>query len=163
KEQTVEALLEELEQMVGLAPVKTWVRSLVNRVALDRQRLELDRDTQRPSYHMVFCGNPGTGKTTVARIVAQLFHNLGVLSTPQGNVVERSSRAGGWLGHTERRSPAAVDEARGGVPVVDEAYQLTVEATPNDFGKLAGETLMTRLENDGDKFVAIFPGYTEPM
>ena len=163
KEQTVEALLEELEQMVGLAPVKTWVRSLVNRVALDRQRLELDGDTQRPSYHMVFSGNPGTGKTTVARIVAQLFHNLGVLSTPQVKVVERSSLVGGWIGHTEQRTSAAVDEAMGGVLFIDEAYQLTVEATPNDFGKLAVETLMTRLENDRDKFVAIFAGYTEPM
>ncbi|MGO1569191.1 MAG: AAA family ATPase [Brachybacterium sp.] len=163
KERTVEALLEELDQMVGLAPVKTWVRSLVNRVALDRQRLELDGDTQRPSYHMVFSGNPGTGKTTVARLIAQLFHNLGVLSTPQVKVVERSSLVGSWIGHTEQRTAAAVDEAMGGVLFVDEAYQLTVEATPNDFGKLAVETLMTRLENDRDRFVAIFAGYTEPM
>ena len=163
KERTAEALLEELDRMVGLAPVKTWVRSLVNRVALDRQRLELDGDTQRPSYHMVFSGNPGTGKTTVARLIAQLFHNLGVLSTPQVKVVERSSLVGTWIGHTEQRTAAAVDEAMGGVLFVDEAYQLTVEASPNDFGKLAVETLMTRLENDRDRFVAIFAGYTEPM
>lgn len=163
KARAVAALLEELDLMVGLAPVKTWVRSLVNRVALDRQRLELDGDTQRPSYHMVFSGNPGTGKTTVARIIAQLFHNLGVLSTPQVRVVERSNLVGSWIGHTEQQTAAAVDEAMGGVLFVDEAYQLTVEATPNDFGKLAVETLMTRLENDRDKFVAIFAGYTEQM
>jgi len=163
RERTVETLLEELDAMVGLAPVKTWVRSLVNRVALDRERLDLDGDIPRPSYHMVFSGNPGTGKTTVARLIAQLFHNLGVLSTPQVKVVERSSLVGSWIGHTEERTAAAVDEAMGGVLFVDEAYQLTVEATPNDFGKLAVETLMTRLENDRDKFVAIFAGYTGPM
>ena len=70
---------------------------------------------------------------------------------------------GTWIGHTEQRTAAAVDEAMGGVLFVDEAYQLTVEASPNDFGKLAVETLMTRLENDRDRFVAIFAGYTEPM
>ena len=163
KERTVEELLAQLDQMVGLDPVKTWVRSLVNRVSMDRQLLELDGSSQRPSYHMVFSGNPGTGKTTVADIVARLLHNLGVLDQPLVKVVERSSLVGRWIGHTEQLTTAAVDEAMGGVLFVDEAYQLTVEATPNDFGKLAVETLMTRLENDRDRFVAIFAGYTDRM
>lgn len=163
KDRTVEELLAQLEQMVGLDPVKAWVRSLVNRVSMDRQLLELDGSSQRPSYHMVFSGNPGTGKTTVAEIIARLFHNLGVLAHPQVKVVERSSLVGAWIGHTEERTAAAIDEAMGGVLFVDEAYQLTVEATPNDFGKLAVETLMTRLENDRDRFVAIFAGYTDKM
>ena len=163
KERTVEELLAQLDAMVGLEPVKAWVRSLVNRVSMDRQLLELDGSSQRPSYHMVFSGNPGTGKTTVADIIARLFHNLGVLAHPQVKVVERSSLVGSWIGHTEERTAAAVDEAMGGVLFVDEAYQLTVEGAPNDFGKLAVETLMTRLENDRDRFVAIFAGYTDRM
>ncbi|MDN5896645.1 MAG: AAA family ATPase, partial [Nocardioides sp.] len=163
KDRTVETLLEQLDQMVGLDPVKAWVRSLVNRVSMDRQLLELDGSSQRPSYHMVFSGNPGTGKTTVAHLIAQLFHNLGVLAQPQVKVVERSSLVGSWIGHTEQRTADAVDEAMGGVLFVDEAYQLTVEGSANDFGKLAVETLMTRLENDRDRFVAIFAGYTDQM
>src|SRR5699024_1871196 len=137
--------------------------SLVNRVSMDRQLLELDGSAQRPSYHMVFSGNPGTGKTTVADIVAKLLHHLGVLAQPQVKVVERSSLVGRWIGHTEQLTTAAVDEAMGGVLFVDEAYQLTVEGSPNDFGSLAVETLMTRLENDRDRFVAIFAGYTDRM
>ncbi|HIY23265.1 MAG TPA: AAA family ATPase [Candidatus Brachybacterium merdigallinarum] len=162
-EQIVEELLAQLEGMVGLEPVKTWVRSLVNRVAMDRQLLELDGSAQRPSYHMVFSGNPGTGKTTVADIVAKLLHHLGVLSQPHVTVVERSTLVGRWIGHTEQLTAAAVDEAMGGVLFVDEAYQLTLEGSSNDFGSLAVETLMTRLENDRDRFVAIFAGYTDKM
>jgi SpoVK/Ycf46/Vps4 family AAA+-type ATPase len=162
-EQIVEELLATLDQMVGLEPVKTWVRSLVNRVAMDRQLLELDGSAQRPSYHMVFSGNPGTGKTTVADIVARLLHHLGVLSQPHVKVVERSTLVGRWIGHTEQLTAAAVDEAMGGVLFVDEAYQLTQEGSANDFGSLAVETLMTRLENDRDRFVAIFAGYTAEM
>lgn len=162
-EQNVERLLTTLDEMVGLEPVKIWVRSLVNRVAMDRQLLELDGTAQRPSYHMVFTGNPGTGKTTVADIVAKLLHYLGVLSQPHVKVVERSSLVGRWIGHTEQLTAAAVDEAMGGVLFVDEAYQLTHEGSANDFGALAVETLMTRLENDRDRFVAIFAGYTNEM
>ena len=163
KDRTVEALLEQLDRMVGLDPVKAWVRSLVNRVSMDRQLLALDGSSQRPSYHMVFSGNPGTGKTTVAHLIAKILHNLGVLAQPQVKVVERSSLVGSWIGHTEQRTAAAIDEAMGGVLFVDEAYQLTVGDTANDFGKLAVETLMTRLENERDRFVAIFAGYTEQM
>lgn len=161
--ETVEELLAQLDAMVGLAPVKSWVRSLVNRVALDRQRQELDGATARPTHHMVFTGNPGTGKTTVAGIVARLFHSLGVLESPQVKVVERSSLVGRFIGQTEARTTVALDEAMGGVLFVDEAYQLTVDGSENDFGRQVVETLMTRLENERDRFVVIFAGYTGPM
>lgn len=163
KGENIEALLEQLDRLVGLASVKEWVRKLVNRVKVDQQRMELGGCMSRPTYHMVFTGNPGTGKTTVARIIGQLFYNLGILDKPQVKVVERSSLVGSFIGHTEANTTRAIDEAMGGVLFVDEAYQLSVEHSPNDFGKQAIETFMTRLENDRDKFVAIFAGYTENM
>ena len=117
----------------------------------------------RPTYHMVFTGNPGTGKTTVAAIISKLFYNLGILETPTVKEVDRSLLVGSFIGHTEANTTKAIDEAMGGVLFVDEAYQLYVEQSPNDFGKMAIETFMTRLENDREKFVAIFAGYTDQI
>lgn len=163
KDANVQMLLEQLDALTGLTVVKDWVRKLVNRVAVDQQRMRLDGSVARPTYHMVFAGNPGTGKTTVAKIIAQLFYNLGILETATVKEVDRSSLVGSWIGHTEENTTRAVDEAMGGVLFVDEAYQLYVEDSRNDFGRQAIETFMTRLENDRDKFVAIFAGYTENM
>lgn len=159
----VSAVLEELDALVGLAPVKTWVRGLVNRAKVDRDRRELDGSISRPTYHMVFAGNPGTGKTTVANLVGRLFHALGLLQSPTVKTVERATLVGRHVGDTEALTTRAVDEAMGGVLFVDEAYQLSVDESPNDFGRQAIETLITRLENDRERFVAIFAGYTEPM
>lgn len=163
KGENTQILLEQLDSLVGLAPVKEWVRKLVNRVRVDQRRTELDGAVSRPTYHMVFAGNPGTGKTTVAKIIAQLFYNLGILEHAVVKEVDRSSLVGGWIGHTEENTSKAINEAMGGVLFVDEAYQLYLEGMPNDFGRQAIETFMTRLENDRDKFVAIFAGYTENM
>lgn len=163
KDERVQALLDELDAMIGLAPVKEWVRRLVNRVKVDRRRMERDGTTSRPTYHMVFAGNPGTGKTTVARIVAELFHNLGILRTPTVKEVDRAKLIGQFIGDTERITTKAVDEAMGGVLFVDEAYDLHVEDNSRDFGSKAIATLLPRLENDRDKFVAIFAGYSQQM
>jgi SpoVK/Ycf46/Vps4 family AAA+-type ATPase len=159
----VELLLDQLESLAGLTTVKEWVRKLVNRVKVDQQRRELDGSVSRPTYHMVFAGNPGTGKTTVAKIIAQLFYNLGILDTATVKEVDRSNLVGSFIGHTEENTTKAINEAMGGVLFVDEAYQLYLDGSGNDFGKQAIETFMTRLENDRDKFVAIFAGYTENM
>jgi SpoVK/Ycf46/Vps4 family AAA+-type ATPase len=163
KSTNVDILLEQLDGLAGLAEVKDWVRKLVNRVKVDQRRRELDGSVSRPTYHMVFAGNPGTGKTTVAKIIAQLFYNLGILDTATVKEVDRSSLVGSWVGHTEENTTKAINEAMGGVLFVDEAYQLYVDGSGNDFGKQAIETFMTRLENDRDKFVAIFAGYTDNM
>jgi SpoVK/Ycf46/Vps4 family AAA+-type ATPase len=163
KDANVEILLQQLDGLAGLTGVKSWVRRLVNRVKVDQQRMRLDGSASRPTYHMVFAGNPGTGKTTVAKIVAQLFYNLGILENPTVKEVDRSSLIGSFIGHTEAKTSKAIDAAMGGVLFVDEAYQLQVAGTANDFGQQAIETFMTRLENDRDKFVAIFAGYTENM
>jgi SpoVK/Ycf46/Vps4 family AAA+-type ATPase len=125
--------------------------------------MELDGAVSRPNYHMAFTGNPGTGKTTVAGIIARLFHRLGILEQPSVKVVDRSRLVGRFVGETERNTSRAIDEAMGGVIFVDEAYQLHTESFDRDFGRQAIETFMTRLENDRDAFVAIFAGYTDEM
>ncbi|SJM71682.1 AAA family ATPase [Gulosibacter sp. 10] len=163
KAESAEELLQELDGLVGLEPVKSWVRDLTREAEANARLAQLGAGLERPTYHMVFTGNPGTGKTTVADIIARLFYNLGILATPTVKVVDRSDLVGAFIGHSERNTTKAIDEAMGGVLFVDEAYQLHVEGTTNDFGRMAIETFMTRLENDRDRFVAIFAGYTDEM
>ena len=159
----VEDILAELDALVGLAPVKDWVRSLVSQAQADARLREDGVEVPRPTYHMVFAGNPGTGKTTVARLVGKLFHRLNILSTPQVVEADRSRMVGQYIGQTEHRTSLLLDEARGGVLFVDEAYQLDIPESANDFGKAAVETLLTRLEEDRHSFIAIFAGYTNRM
>lgn len=163
KHERIQNLLRHLDEMVGLAEVKEWVKGLVARAKFDQRMLETGHATQGATYHMVFSGNPGTGKTTVARLVGELFYNLGILKTPTVKTVDRSDLVGAWVGHTERNTTRAVEESIGGVLFIDEAYQLSNSASQNDFGQQAIETLITRLEEDRDRFVAIFAGYTEEM
>lgn len=164
KAANVKALLAELDGMIGLDSVKTWAHDLVGRVEVNEQLREAGKDVSRPSYHMTFTGNPGTGKTTVADIVAGLFYNLGILAKPTVKTVTRSDLVGAVIGATEEKTERVLKEAMGGVLFVDEAYQLTPEgASENDFGKQAVETLLVPLEKYRDKFVTIFAGYTENM
>jgi len=112
---------------------------------------------------MVFTGAPGTGKTTVARIIARLFYNLGILPKDTVSEVSRPDLVGRYIGETEEKTSTAIRNAMGGVLFVDEAYQLAKAGSTNDFGKEAIETFITELENNRDKFVAIFAGYTDDM
>lgn len=112
-EEELEETLGQLDALVGLAPVKDWVRKLVTRAGVDQQRLELDGSLSRPTYHMVFAGSPGTGKTTVARIVARLFHHLGILETPTVKMVDRAGLVGRHIGETEVNTTRVIDEAMG--------------------------------------------------
>ena len=161
----VARLLAELDSLIGLAEVKTWVGKLVNRVKADQRRIQIDANISRPTYHVTFTGSPGTGKTTVARIVAELFHELGVLSKPTVKEVNRSALVGAYLGQSEARTTRAVDEAMGGVLFIDEAYDLYRggSGSSNDYGQAVIATLLPRLENDRDKFVAILAGYEAEM
>lgn len=159
----VDELLDELEGLIGLEEVKQWATDLVQ-VAEANQRLEAQGlQTSTPTYHMVFSGNPGTGKTTVARIVAEIFHALGILESPTVKEVTRADLVGSVIGATEKQTTRALDEALGGVLFIDEAYQLTGAGGANDFGLQAVETLLPRLENDRGKFIAILAGYTNEM
>jgi len=163
KNANIDALLHELDQLVGLKPVKTWVQELIQEVRANKKLETLQPSMERPTYHMVFTGNPGTGKTTVAGLISKLFYYLGILEHPTVKEVDRTDLVGSYIGHTEANTTKAIDEAMGGVLFVDEAYQLYAPQSPNDFGRMAIETFMTRLENDRDKFVAIFAGYTNEM
>nr|WP_225416404.1 AAA family ATPase [Levilactobacillus lindianensis] len=164
KEAKVQELLTQIDQLVGLDEVKDFVHKLVDRVAGDRKLKDALPDEQKPTYHMVFAGNPGTGKTTVARILAQLFYNLGILEKKTVMEVGRTDLVGQYIGQTEQKTANAVRDAMGGVLFVDEAYQLTASGNGgNDFGKQAVEALITQLENNRDKFIAIFAGYTDQM
>lgn len=162
KQNNVKHLLSELDAMVGLDNVKSFVHDLVNRATVDKKLADKLPSKEKPTYHMVFTGNPGTGKTTIARLIAQIFYNLGILQKDTVSEVSRSDLVGEYIGHTEAKTRKVVRNAMGGVLFVDEAYQLTANYD-QDFGHQAVETLLTELENNRDKFIAIFAGYTDEM
>lgn len=158
---TIEELLAEVDSMVGLEPVKAWVHGLARRVQFDQEEGE---SVDNSNYHMVFYGSPGTGKTTVARLIGKLLFRLGVLPTTNYSEVDRSKVVSKWQAETEENTRALIDKSMGGVLFVDEAYQLVREKSgTTDVGQEAIDTLLTALENQRGEFVAIFAGYTEPM
>lgn len=163
KANEVDNLLAELNGMIGLRSVKDYVADLVEQIRVEQLLEDKLPESNRPTYHMVFAGAPGTGKTTVARIIAKLFYNLGILPKDTVSEVSRADLVGRYVGQTEAQTSTAIRNAMGGVLFVDEAYQLTQVNMDNDFGKQAVETFITELENNRDKFVAIFAGYTDEM
>jgi SpoVK/Ycf46/Vps4 family AAA+-type ATPase len=159
---TVEELLAELDAMIGLAPVKQRVRSLVDEMTVDARRREAGLPVAARGRHLVFTGNPGTAKTTVARLVGQLYQALGVL--PKGHVVEvaRPDLVGEYVGHTAPRTREICERATGGVLFLDEAYNL-VNDEDDDFGREAVTELLLQMENHRDGFVLFAAGYPEEM
>ena len=153
---------EELNGLIGLESVKQEVRTLANFVKVQKQRQEQGLKTPKLSYHLVFTGSPGTGKTTVARIVARIYKDLGILK--KGHLVEtdRSGLIGQYVGQTAPRVNAMCDSALNGVLFIDEAYALT-QNEGNDYGDEAVATLLKRMEDDRDKLVVIVAGYTNKM
>lgn len=162
KAQEVKNILAELDGLIGLAPVKEFVRDLVAEAKFD-QAYNGGFQGSGSAYHMVFSGHAGTGKTTVAKLIARLFYNLGMLQTSNVKAVGRADLVGEYVGQTEPKTMAVVKEAMGGVLFIDEAYQLTKSGGSNDFGRVAVETLLVPLEEDRDKFIAILAGYTDDM
>ncbi len=162
KQAEVEKIMAKLDSLVGLEPVKEFVRNLLAEAKYNKQFEQLN-SSKRPAYHMLFTGNPGTGKTTVAKLIAELFYNLDILQRPTVKRVTRSDLVGRWIGHTEEKTRVLLKEAMGGVLFVDEAYQLSKPESPNDFGADAVEVLMDAMAEQSDKFVAIFAGYTNEM
>ena len=162
--ETLQSLLDELNNLIGLRTVKERVNTILNEVKFNQMLEEQGKSVESSNYHMIFTGAPGTGKTTVARMLSKIFSQLGIL--PKGHLIEteRSEMIGKYIGHTEKNTKRIVDQAIGGVLFVDEAYQLMPKKDEsNDFGILAIETLITELENNRGKFIAIFAGYENDM
>jgi stage V sporulation protein K len=154
--------MSELRSLIGLNKVKNDVESLRNLLKIQNLREQQGLKNTSVSYHCVFTGNPGTGKTTVARIVAGVYKDLGLLK--KGHLVEtdRSGLIGEYVGQTAPKTNAKVDEALDGVLFIDEAYAL-VNGGENDFGAEAISTLLKRMEDDRDRLVVILAGYTNEM
>ncbi len=154
--------MEELNSLIGLEEVKAEVISLANIVKIQKQREAQGLKNTPITYHCVFSGSPGTGKTTVARILARIYKDLGVLSS--GHLVEtdRSGLVGEYVGQTAPKTNALIDSALGGVLFIDEAYAIT-NTRGEDYGAEAIATLLKRMEDDRDNLVVIVAGYKDEM
>jgi SpoVK/Ycf46/Vps4 family AAA+-type ATPase len=162
-EQGVSQALNELDKLVGLANVKREVRTLTNFLRLQQYRRSAGLPEQALNLHMVFKGNPGTGKTTVARIVAKILHMLGILK--RGHLIEtdRSGLVAEYAGQTGPKTNKCIDEALDGVLFIDEAYSLVAAGQDDAFGAEAVQALIKRMEDDRERLVIILAGYPEPM
>ena len=151
----------ELNSLIGLDSIKQDVSSLINLVRMQKIREQKGLKSIPVSLHLVFTGNPGTGKTSVARILAQLYRQIGVLKYGQLVEVDRSGLVAGYLGQTALKTQEKLNEAMGGILFIDEAYTLAKEG--NDFGQEAIDTILKAMEDRRGEFVVIVAGYEKPM
>jgi len=163
-ESGVGEVLDELDhELVGLAPVKTRIREIASLLVVDKARAALGVEGAKPSLHMCFTGNPGTGKTTVATRMATILHRLGHVRKGHLVAVTRDDLVGQYIGHTAPKTKEVLKRAMGGVLFIDEAYYLYRPENERDYGQEAIEILMQVMENQREDLVVIFAGYKSRM
>ena len=160
--ESIDELKKELHGYIGLDAVKEEVDQLINWIRVEQMRKAHNLPTSDLTLHMVFSGNPGTGKTMIARLMARIFHALGILSKGQLIEVDRGDLVAGYVGQTAIKTKEVIEKAKGGVLFIDEAYALTSRGE-NDYGAEAVDTLLKAMEDCRDDLIVIVAGYIEPM
>jgi probable Rubsico expression protein CbbX len=164
REANIEAVLDELDrELVALRPVKTRIREISALLVVDRLRRHAGLAAGRPTLHMCFTGNPGTGKTTVAMRMADILHRLGYIERNHVVAVTRDDLVGQYVGHTAPKTKEVLKRAYGGVLFIDEAYYLYRPENERDYGVEAIEILLQVMENERDRLVVVLAGYKDRM
>lgn len=159
---TLDEALKRLDELIGLDDVKQQVHDWVKQIKVFKLRKSRGIKVPEISYHMVFTGNPGTGKTTVARLLAQIYRALGIAKKGQCVEVKRGDLVAGYVGQTAIKTQDVINRAQGGVLFIDEAYMLASDSF-NDFGQEAIDTLLKEMEDHRDQFVVVVAGYDDLM
>jgi probable Rubsico expression protein CbbX len=164
EESHINEVLDKLDQdLVGLVPVKQRIREIAAYLLITKARLQLGIEAAKPSLHMCFTGNPGTGKTTVALKMADILHRLGYIRQNHVVSVTRDDLVGQYIGHTAPKTKEVIKKAMGGVLFIDEAYYLYKPENERDYGQESIEILLQTMENHRDDLVVILAGYQDRM